>query len=68
MYMYILRVYRYFMYDSTCIEYIDQLDGRYKQSIRYVSNLVKDANLIYFTYRVGQWLVDIYRVGRLALS
>ena len=28
----------------------------------------KDVNLIYVTCRVGQWLVDTYRVGRLALS
>ena len=33
-----------------------------------LSYLVEDTNLIYFTCRVGQLLVDIYRVGRLTLS
>ena len=32
------------------------------------SYLVEDANLIYFTCRVEQWLVDTYHVWRLALS
>ena len=32
------------------------------------SYLTEDANLIYLTCRVGQWLVDTYHIGRLALS
>ena len=58
----------HFIYNSTCIEYIDQLDGQHKQSARRVSYLAQDANLIDVTCRVGQQLVNIYRVGRLALS
>ena len=46
--------YMHFIYNSTCIEYIDQLDGQHKQSARRVSYLVEDANLIYVTCRVGQ--------------
>jgi hypothetical protein len=52
--MYIYFKYMHFLYNSTCIEHIDQLDGRHKQSARRVSYLVEDANLIYVTCRVGQ--------------
>ena len=52
--MYIYFEYMHFIYNSTCIEYIDQLDGQHKQSARRVSYLVEDANLIYVTCRVGQ--------------
>ena len=55
------------MHNSTCIAYIE-IDSWHKQSARRVSYLVEDANLIYLICRVGQWLVDTYRVGHLVLS
>lgn len=33
-----------------------------------VYEILEDVNLIYVTFRVGQWLVDTYHVGRVALS
>ena len=47
-----------------------RLDGRDKRNLQdaILSYLISDANLICLTCRVGQWLVDTYRVGRLALS
>ena len=49
---------------------IVQLDYRDKHNMRdtVISYLAEDVNLIYVTCRVEKWLIETYRVGRLALS